>query len=336
MSEPQRSNRYAVIQNTQEELSLAIMRESEYGMKVDTLYDKNTKSYQIPPQHVAIAYLTLTAHKDPPKFRFLSAANGTALAAMARMLSKVQEQCIDIVHTLWRQVGKACDIPCAGCWIISKSTDVPAKLRNSMKYKENWLRHLEVYDFVGMYENFVPYDMIQRLTDMYYMVFSCQSGQSQSGHRVFQRVFHNNGAFGYRNGLKKQSGQNMLSIEMKYNDRPYKGVIHTAHTKWSSLDVTAPIHNGVRFDANKLAHLTKYIIEHTFVQHEGKVYKQTTGVAMGVHNSPQTANLYCAWYETIYMLTIAQQFYNITKDQRSHKSQAKLASIMNSLILCDM
>jgi hypothetical protein len=56
MSEPQRSNRYAVIQNTQEELSLAIMRESdEYGMKVDTLYDKNTKSYQIPPQHVAIA-----------------------------------------------------------------------------------------------------------------------------------------------------------------------------------------------------------------------------------------------------------------------------------------
>jgi hypothetical protein len=62
-------------------------------------------------------------------------------------------------------------------------------------------------------------------------------------------------------------------------------------------------HNGVRFDANKLAHLTKYIIEHTFVQHQGKVYKQTTGVAMGVHNSPQTATS-TAWYETIYMLTI--------------------------------
>jgi hypothetical protein len=69
---------------------------------------------------------------------------------------------------------------------------------------------------------------------------------------------------------------------MKYKDRPYKGILDRAHTKWSQLDATAPMHNDIRFDASKLALLTKYIIEHTFVQHEGTVYKLTTGVAMGV------------------------------------------------------
>jgi hypothetical protein len=60
--------------------------------------------------------------------------------------------------------------------------------------------------------------------------------------------------------------------------------------------VTAPIHNGIRFDASELALLVKFTIEHTFAQQEGTVNKQTTGVATAAHDCPQTANLYCAWY----------------------------------------
>ena len=56
---------------------------------------------------------------------------------------------------------------------------------------------------------------------------------------------------------------------------------------------------------------------------------------MGIHNSPQIANLYCAWYETTYMLKLAQQHYNIAKNQRSHKSQAMLASIFNTMRYVD-
>ena len=123
-----------------------------------------------------------------------------------------------------------------------------------MKYKDNWRRHLEVYDFVGMYENFVQYDMVQRLTDMYNMIFDYQRGQT---------ICADSGTFGYRNGLKKQSGEHMLSIEMKYKDRAYRGVRGIAHTKWSHLDVTAPIQDGIRLDAPKLAYTYSMMKKYT-------------------------------------------------------------------------
>ena len=89
-----------------------------------------------------------------------------------------------------------------------------------------------------------------------------------------------------------------------------------AEATWSDLDVTAPIQNGVRLSAETLSDMIDYLIDHSYVEHTGIIYRQVIGMAMGVHNAPQMANLYCASYELQYVLirstcTISQRSNSI-------------------------
>jgi hypothetical protein len=51
-----------------------------------------------------------------------------------------------------------------------------------------------------------------------------------------------------------------------------------------------------------IATLYYTLIDNSYVAHTGIVYKQVIGMAMGVHNAPQMANLCCAHYELQYVL----------------------------------
>jgi hypothetical protein len=51
------------------------------------------------------------------------------------------------------------------------------------------------------------------------------------------------------------------------------------------------------------------VIDHSYVAHTDTIYKQVIGMAMGVHNGPQTTNLYCAHYELQYVLRRSKRHY---------------------------
>jgi hypothetical protein len=74
------------------------------------------------------------------------------------------------LNELWRAVAKACELPCAGSWIINKNADVPIRIANALRYKLNWNRHMQVFDFVGMYETFVHHNMKEKLGELYNVI----------------------------------------------------------------------------------------------------------------------------------------------------------------------
>jgi hemerythrin-like domain-containing protein len=80
-------------------------------------------------------------------------------------------------------------------------------------------------------------------------------------------------------------------------------VTAVASAAWSELDVDCPVrNNGIRLDTDSLSEMVDYLIDHNYIAHTDTIYKQAIGMAMGVHNAPQMANLYCAHYELQYVL----------------------------------
>jgi hypothetical protein len=61
---------------------------------------------------------------------------------------------------------------------------------------------------------------------------------------------------------------------------------HRSTTTCSEHDVGYPIKNGVRLDVEKLCDMIEYLIDNSYVAHNGIVCKQVIGMAMGVHNAP--------------------------------------------------
>lgn len=116
---------------------------------------------------------------------------------------------------------------------------------------------MQVYDFVGMYETFVHHDMKKKLLDLYKLIFNYHKGKV---------IFKEYSDFGYRGGFKKQSTEKHLSIEVSYRERYSKGIKVIDEVAWSDLDVDTDIKNGIRVDPHKLAEMTNFIIEHTYVQ----------------------------------------------------------------------
>lgn len=185
---------------------------------------------------------------------------------------------------------------------------------------------MQVYDFVGMYEIFVHHDRKKKLLDLYKLIFNYHKGKV---------IFKEYSDFGYRGGFKKQSTEKHLSIEVSYRERYSKGIKVIDEVAWSDLDVDTDIKNGIRVDPHKLAEMTNFIIEHTYVQHNNSIYRQQMGIAMGMNNSPQMAHLYCAMFETEFMLRTAAKYYTKPKHERSQYEQARLACIFNSMRYID-
>jgi hypothetical protein len=272
------SNRYLTLKNTEAELSTIITTASkQFGVQTDKLYNRHTRTYSDTPELLPTFFFTLKAHKSPPGLRPIVATNGTAISALSSLASRVQSVLMPPLNELWCAVAKACDLPCAGSWINNKSADVPIRIANALRYKLNWYRHMQVFDFVGMYETFVHHDMKEKLNELYSLIFDYQEGKT---------VFSEYSDFGYRGGLKRRSGDKKKS-EVIYSKSYHKGIKAIEDVTWSDIEANTAIESGVRVDIQKLVDMTDFIIDHTHVQHNNSIYRQRMGIAMGMNNSPQ-------------------------------------------------
>jgi hypothetical protein len=156
-----------------------------------------------------------------------------------------------------------------------------------------------------MYDKFVHADMKQKLREITTLVFEYMRGNE---------IITELNEFTDRRNFKRASGQQFKTIEIIYESNDSKGITAIASANWSEHDSGYPIKNGVRLDADTLCEMVDYLIDNNYVAHTGTVYKQIIGIraknsysiehrlidyvmAMGVHNAPQMANLYCAHYK---------------------------------------
>eukprot|EP00953_Heterococcus_sp_UTEX-ZZ885_P002695 1971-Heterococcus_DN1.PRE.1 len=88
--------------------------------------------------------------------------------------------------------------------------------------------------------------------------------------------------------------------------------------------------------------MVDYLIDHNYIAHTEKIYKQVIGMAMGVHNAPQMANLYCAHYELQYVLrrsigylTVLNMYKTVPTTPKDKVLRAEMTSLFNMCRLMD-
>jgi hypothetical protein len=145
-----------------------------------------------------------------------------------------------------------------------------------------------------------------------------------------------------RQGFKRVSGQRFNTNEIIYESSDSKGVTAISSAAWSEHKNDHLISNGVRLDAGNLSDMVDYLIDHSSVAHTGIIYRQVIGMAMGVHNAPQMANLYCAHYELQYVLRRSEQYLTVLKQYETPPEtpkdkmlRAETASLCNMCRLLD-
>jgi hypothetical protein len=111
---------------------------------------------------------------------------------------------------------------------------------------------------------------------------------------------------------------------------------------WSEHDTDRPISNDVRLDADTLSDMVDYLIDHSYVAHTGIIYRPVIGIAMGVHNAPQMADLYCAHYKlqhvlrrSVQYLTVLKQYETVPGAPKDKMLRAEMASLFNMCRLMD-
>ena len=144
-----------------------------------------------------------------------------------------------------------------------------------------------------MYDKFVHADMKQKQRQLTTLLLDYMNGNV---------IFDELNEFTDRRGFHRNSGQRFSTIEIIYESHDSKGVTDISSVTWSEHNIDYPLNNGVRLNAEKLSDMVDYLIDHSYVAHTDTIYKQVIGMAMGVHNGPQMANLYCAHYELQYVL----------------------------------
>jgi hypothetical protein len=120
-----------------------------------------------------------------------------------------------------------------------------------------------------------------------------------------------------------------------HSENYHKGIRAIEEVTWSDMEANTAMESGVRVDSQTLLDMTSFIIDHTYVQHNNNIYRQRMGIAMGMNNSPQMAHLYCAMYETEFMLRAASVYYTKPKDKRSNFDKARMACIFNTMRYID-
>jgi hypothetical protein len=294
---------YSVCNDTLDTICTNITEQlQKWNIKIDIF--KETNKYTEIPHKLPTYFLTLKAHKTPQLVRGVASVSGTIIAALARLLSSAQQLCITTIDEVWCKIAEQCKIACDGSWIISDIAKVPGRVQQAYKFAENWLKEMEVYGFTSMYDKFVHADMKQKLREMTTLVFEYMIGNE---------ILTELNEFTDRRNFKRASGQQFKKIEIIYEPSDSKGITATASANWSEHDSGYPIKNKIRPDADTLCERLDYLIDNSYVAHTGIVYKQVIGMAMGVHNAPQMANLYCAHYELQYVLRRAVHYLTTLK-----------------------
>ena len=261
--------------------------------------------------------LTLKAHKTPVSVRMVTSVAYTPLSGFARVTAKLLGACIEVFNDIWVTVARLAGIKCSSSWITSNSTQVPPRIRKATAFADNWKRPMEVYDFTQMYTQFVPHDMKLQLSSCINDIFAYQSGAS---------IFTSAGDFGRRGGVRK-AGDVKLTLLLKYGGHT-RGMQLVDSIRWSNLDVGAAMQGDEQlFDAATIIDMISHVLDNSYVIHNGTVYRQVTGMPMGVNCAPQFANLYCGYYELCYMVRTTVAY--LQSEHRSRTCKAYLNAMFN-------
>ena len=95
-----------------------------------------------------------------------------------------------------------------------------------------------------------------------------------------------------------------LILLLKYAPGLTKGMQLVDNIRWSNLDVDAAMQGDEQlFDAAKIIDMISYVLDNSYVNHKGAVYRQVTGMPMGVNCAPQQLPIctvgtmsYVTWY----------------------------------------
>ena len=141
-------------------------------------------------------------------------------------------------------------------------------------------------------------------------------------------IFEEEGQFGVRGDIRSRCSP-LCSLHLQYSSRRSKGAFNIQHVVWSNQptvpfsdldddytwgnqdDLTCVREEDGRhrfYDADSMADLIDFVIDNSYVTHRGLVYHQVVGMAMGVHNAPQMANLLCGFYELSYLVRSTARF----------------------------
>jgi hypothetical protein len=79
-----------------------------WNIKIDLVLNKETNKYTDIPTTLPTYFLTLKAHKIPQSVRGVASVSGTPIAALARLLSKAQQLCIQTIDEIWCKLALLC------------------------------------------------------------------------------------------------------------------------------------------------------------------------------------------------------------------------------------
>jgi hypothetical protein len=257
--------------------------------------------YDVEPAHVSRFFLTLKAHKSPQGLRGVASIIGTAVAAGGRLAVKLLRACIPVFDDIWRRVALHCGILSTGSWILEKSADLMPRLHLILSNERCRHRPFLVLDFTSMYDKFVQHDMKRQLRHFLHMVF-----RFQDGHTVLNEA-DNLGPF---SRIATDGDARYRTLQVTFKSR-YKGKVKVNDVTWSPDDVGdlwTHERDGLRYDADGLADLVDFCIDNAYIAYRDTVYRQRTGLAMGLQCSPQIANIYCGLYELLFMTRCARRF----------------------------
>jgi hypothetical protein len=261
----------------------------------------------------------LKLHKTPIALRGVTSVQGTPTCALSRLLVQALTKVADVVDTMWSQLGVRIGIHTPqGSWITSNSSQISPRLATILKEPMCRGRPAYILDFTSMYTKFSIADIKAKMRCLISLAYEYQSGAHVLTDLDGEGLHLAKPCSGYTN-----------RIEVQYSRNRSKGILPINRTIWvknSARISHADKSRHIRFDTEALSKMIDFLLDNSFVQFRGSTYQQIQGLPMGTPCAPQLANLYCGYYELMYMTRQCQAFIAKT---HNHLQREVLVSVFN-------
>ncbi|KAK3241599.1 hypothetical protein CYMTET_48646 [Cymbomonas tetramitiformis] len=227
------------------------------------------RAHSITPQRgprIPHFHIRVKLHKSPVGYRFVAGANRATLTPVSKWLSVAFRALTADAEGLWKEVvSQIPGVPRGrGSWIIQDSAEVRklAAACNRPRGQRDASMHVCAFDFTSMYTTLCLQDLKDRLSALF--------------RSIFQR--------------KLQSSRVRYLLVRK--DKSFEWVTNERRTDGE---------REMLFSEGRLVELFCGLVDGTFVEFGGVIYRQIVGIPMGTSCAGFIANLYCFTYELAFM-----------------------------------
>ncbi|KAK3283694.1 hypothetical protein CYMTET_8621 [Cymbomonas tetramitiformis] len=232
------------------------------------------RAHSITPQRgprIPHFHIRVKLHKSPVGYRFVAGANRATLTPVSKWLSVAFRALTADAEGLWKEVvSQIPGVPRGrGSWIIQDSAEVRklAAACNRPRGQRDASMHVCAFDFTSMYTTLCLQDLKDRLSALF--------------RSIFQR--------------KLQSSRVRYLLVRK--DKSFEWVTNERRTDGE---------REMLFSEGRLVELFCGLVDGTFVEFGGVIYRQIVGIPMGTSCAGFIANLYCFTYELAFMRRLVE------------------------------